>query len=1016
MFASKDAIFAKSSGGYQITNSLRFRSSASAYLSRTPASAGNRTTWTWSGWVKRGALSNGNLFHAPNTTSGTAHTWCAFSSDSINFYDYTGSAYNFQKTTTQVLRDPSAWYHLIFVVDSNNGTAQNRARIYINGVEITAWSTNTTGSSGFSTAWNNNILNQISSQSGYLDGYLAEVNFIDCPSLVGSTTSGSSTITLSSGSTANIQVGWNIGGTNIPSGATVSSITNSTTFVISANATATGSSITFGATPPVTAFGQFDATTGVWTPKAYTGTYGTNGFYLPFNSNTSAETLAYDLSNRNPELISNGMFVSNVTGWTAAGSGSPSVTWQSAHTMRVANSANNAPWAYTTISTVIGQTYYAQAYISAASIGGTSRNITFYKADDANYSVNAVNLSSTTQGAVPAGLQGTFTATATTTYIIIFADVIGSGTTGVDVSQVSVALGAYKKSWNPFNISVTSGTTYDSMIDSPTNYADGGNGRGNYCVMNPLNKTAAVTVSDGNLAVSGTTYDQRAIGTLGVTSGKWYFEITPTAGSAGVAYIVGVCNQLYLPNVAFPTSNSWSYSASSGNKYNGSGIAYGNTWATNDVIGVAVDMDNGKIWFSKNGTWQASGDPAAGTNAAFTNLSGNTIFPLIEFESSAVNWTQVANFGQRGFSQSVPSGFKALNTQNLPTPTIAAGNKYFDATTYTGNGSTQNISNSGNFQPDMVWVKNRGSAYNNVLYDAIRGLNALYTDLTSAENAPGGVLTGFLSNGFSVGSNPTVNESAKGIVGWQWNAGGSTVTGTGTGGITNVSYRANPTAGFSVVTYTGAATAGTITHGLNATPAFIMVKDRSSATNGGAVYHTSLGATQYLKLFQTTTGTDGFATDNTVWNGAAPTFSSTVFSVGTNARTNSTDNYVAYCFAPVAGYSAMGSYTGNGASTTDGPFTYLGFRPRFLLVKRSDSTGSWLMFDSSRDTYNPDANYLIANSSAAEAASGVPPFDFLSNGFKCRATVGAWPELNTSGATIIYAAFAENPFAISRAR
>ena len=218
---------------------------------------------------------------------------------------------------------------------------------------------------------------------------------------------------------------------------------------------------------------------------------------------------------------------------------------------------------------------------------------------------------------------------------------------------------------------------------------------------------------------------------------------------------------------------------------------------------------------------------------------------------------------------------------------------------------------------------------------------------------------------------------------------------------------ANVSAGFSVVTYTGTGANATVGHGLNATPAMIMVKNRDSGAIGGAVYHTSLGATKYLKLFQTTTGSDQEAIDNTAWNGGSPTFNSSVFSVGSLNRTNSSQQMVAYCFAAVAGYSAFGKYTGNGVP--DGPFVYLGFRPRFVLFKRTDAANDWVIHDSSRNTFNVVDDFLKPNLSNAEGAYSTSGHgvDFLSSGMKLRTDSG---QLNASTGTYIYAAFAEVPF------
>ena len=336
---------------------------------------------------------------------------------------------------------------------------------------------------------------------------------------------------------------------------------------------------------------------------------------------------------------------------------------------------------------------------------------------------------------------------------------------------------------------------------------------------------------------------------------------------------------------------------------------------------------------------------------------------------------------------------------------IPDGRVAMAATLYTGNGSSQSINNAVNgvsFQPDLVWVKARSVAYRNYLEDSVRGaLQFLDSASTAAETTSAGSVTSFNSNGFSVGSNGELNADIVTYVGWQWKANGAAVTNTA-GSITS-QVSANTTAGFSVVTYTGTGANATVGHGLGVAPKWIIVRNR----NGGD-----------WKTYTETTGntTQGFLNDTlpfqgsspTLWNSTSPT--STVFSIGTNAGVNqSSAPIVAYCFAAVPGYSAFGSYTGNGS--TDGPFVYLGFRPRFVMWKRTDSTGSWYIQDTARNPYNQATLSLYPNLSDAE--TGGDDMDYLSNGFKVRDT---FSYINASGGTYIYAAFAENPLKYANAR
>jgi hypothetical protein len=342
---------------------------------------------------------------------------------------------------------------------------------------------------------------------------------------------------------------------------------------------------------------------------------------------------------------------------------------------------------------------------------------------------------------------------------------------------------------------------------------------------------------------------------------------------------------------------------------------------------------------------------------------------------------------------------------------IPDGRVAMAATLYTGTGATASISNAVNgvsFQPDFVWAKARSSAESHRLADSVRGATkVLYSNLTNAEATEATGITAFASNGFTLGSG-TPNGSGITYVGWQWKAGGTAVSNTA-GSITS-SVSANTTAGFSVVTYTGNGTAGaTIGHGLGVAPSMVIAKNRStggSAAYEWTVYHVSLGATKAIFL----NDTGAAATDAGYWYNTAPT--SSVVTVPSNTRTNvNGSNFVFYCFAPVAGYSAFGSYTGNGSA--DGPFVYCGFRPRYVMLKRSDTGGAnynWFCYDSARDTYNATQNYLEINLASTEQLASV---DFLSNGFKVRTSSTYW---NASGGTFIYMAFAENPLKFANAR
>jgi hypothetical protein len=361
------------------------------------------------------------------------------------------------------------------------------------------------------------------------------------------------------------------------------------------------------------------------------------------------------------------------------------------------------------------------------------------------------------------------------------------------------------------------------------------------------------------------------------------------------------------------------------------------------------------------------------------------------------------NFGQRPFAYTAPSGFKALCTQNLPTPTIGAttatqAGKYFGATPYSGTSATQAIVNDG-FQPDLIWLKARNAVGDNGLYDSIRGISLrLVANNTNAEaSVP---LDSFNSNGFSTTSN--YNNSGQTLVAWQWRGGGTGVTNTA-GSITST-VSANTTSGFSIITWTGNATQGaTIGHGLGAVPALFIIKNRSVSGSNWPVKTNQLSTNSYLYL----NSSNAAASFSFFWPND-PT--SSIIYLGSNSDVNGSGNsMVCYAFAEVAGYSKFGSYTGNGSA--DGPFVFTGFRPAFVLTKRTDSASDWQLMDSSRDTYNVANKALFPNLSDAETTGYNK--DFLSNGFKIRDNGSS---LNASGGTFIYMAFASAPLKFSLAR
>ena len=328
--------------------------------------------------------------------------------------------------------------------------------------------------------------------------------------------------------------------------------------------------------------------------------------------------------------------------------------------------------------------------------------------------------------------------------------------------------------------------------------------------------------------------------------------------------------------------------------------------------------------------------------------------------------------------------------------TINKSSDYFNTKLYTGNGSTNAITGV-DFQPDFVWIKNRDDVHGHQLYDVIRGVTKrLSSNNTGAEATDSTGLTSFDSDGFTVGSETAVNANTENIVAWNWL--GANGTASNTDGSITSTVSANTTSGFSIVSYTGTGSVATIGHGLNAVPKMIISKSLANGEHWGT-YHASLGNGKVIAL----NSTDGSITNSAYWNNTSPTTS--VWSVGTSPLTNHPHASIAYCFAEKKGFSKFGSYIGNGS--TDGTFVYTGFKPSFILSKRTDVSGqNWTIWDNKRSSSNFNPTDKILHPNVSNTENTADDTDFLSNGFKLRATALG---MNASGSSYIYMAFAEVP-------
>ncbi len=522
----------------------------------------------------------------------------------------------------------------------------------------------------------------------------------------------------------------------------------------------------------------------------------------------------------------------------------------------------------------------------------------------------------------------------------------------------------------------------DQMSDSPTK---------NWCTYNLLRTRGTNTLSNGNLQAAAGSAGAYVTSTFGVSSGKWYWEYTFT-GTYNFPIVGIMGTALYQDAYPSQLTNAVLYYSSNGNKYiDSTGSSYGASYAVSDKIGVALNLDDNEITFFKNNSTQGA-----------ISISNREYTPLVGEEGSS-NGGIIANFGQSDFEYTPPTGFKALNTSNLPAPTIKDGSAYFQPKIYTGSTSAQDITFSGNsdLPPDWLWFKAR-SASDHFVFDRLRGvLKTISTNDKTAEVTSTGSMTAFGADGFSLGDGGSDNDingvDGTNYVVWGWAANGSGSSNED-GSINTTATSANTTAGFSISTFTGTGSGATVGHGLGAKPSVVLVKCFGTASTHWIINDWSGDYSNKLKLNENeaASSSSGFVT-------AA---SSTTFTLGTDTDVNgSSRTYVAYCFAEIPGYSKISSYTGN--NNADGPFVFTDFAPAYVLWKNRTTAGNhWIVADRARSPQNVSVERLFPDLTNAESTS-TAMCDFLSNGFKIRSTMG---EINTSGDTIIYMAFAENPF------
>ena len=1051
-------------GGLVVERGLRFDDGDSAYLSRTPSSAGNRKTFTYSCWFKRGNLgTQSGAFLKAGSASSNYFKINIANDHKLYVLATIGGSYTEYLRSERLFRDTSAWMHLVLRWDTTNSTAADRVIVYINGSRIStsAYNAPTQDLDGFVNDTNLHEIGASTVNSQYWDGYIAEVNFVD---------------------------GFSLDPSN---------------------------------------FGYTDFQTKTWRPKGYFGSYGTNGFRLPFTHRNSFKDFVDESSSKH-FIIPNGDVIHTSD---QKKNGATSLYFDdTSDTLRTSDSSDftfgtndftieayvrrtrqgDDEWFFiqsdgTSANTSIGLHFWSSSYgdvnkpTMRMRIGGSNYDTNGTTVTVANtwYHIAGVRQGNTFRIYVNGVQEGTTTNSGaihdpTTPFVIGAVNSGGSAGLKGYMDQIRISNVCRYPDGTSFtpptsqftpdsntkllvqsNVLHHLGTDVsgqgndftpnglvgsDSVLDTPSN---------NFATVKTLGTPAVTTMAEGNLYLdtnaTGNARANRSTGmsTYFVNSGKWYCEHY----HLGINTMVGVAPpQIMRPYTSDNTRYVMVYSGG-GNKYvNTNGSESNSTYATNYYVGgttgILIDMDqttpvmyvsyNGQ-WANGSGAWNQSNPYTSGGaipmgDSFFTNNIDSTLSGSNGRKGYCGFWSanagggearHIYNFGQDStfagsttsggykdsagigdFKYPVPDGALALCSNNLSrldnernTTSLIDPKKHFGVVTWSGNNSTSNRKISGlEFQPDLVWTKTRNHTYHHVWFDSNRGpSNRINSDENFLENhTNGGYLASFDHDGFTWqygggSSNAWWNESGKNYVAWCWKAGGTPVANNDGDVTTQVSF--NEEAGFSIVKFTTPASgdAYSIGHGLGKIPELIIMKNRSVNNNWDIYHHGNGDSPEYRRLrINTNDARQGVS----AWNDFVPT--STIFKSRTSGNWyNSNSNVIAYCWYSIPGYSAFGCYEGNGQS--DGPYVYTGFRPALIIIKSYSNGGNsytWFMCDSTTGPRNNIYQRLEPNTSNSQVtdASNPATVDFYSDGFKLR---GTGSMLNGNTVEYVYMAWAE---------
>ena len=987
-----------SSTAHVIDGSLHFTRSPAVKLTRINAVEGNRGAFTLSCWVKN------STEYDYTYLLGVSSACSVYISNTrelrMDIYDSSETVWALNVKSERLFRDESAWHHIVLALDSSvgggtDGRNSDRLRLYVNGVStpltfgtFSGWGTLITGN--IRDLNNEGQTHQINSRpnANYHNSFnLCEYNFID-----------------------GLQLG-----------------------------------------PQY--FGFTDPLTGTWRPKKFIaeGTTYNNGTVWSSGSTVTGGSIANADKGFDGLLAAGGYCNLIATNTSTTANVTFAADLKDVRKLEVfAHSTSSSGDTRGTCQTAGGKTYTSKSLTSASQDFHTIYEGPEIDLINVGWGINQNGQTGTTSDGFRAfRVNGEFLIDSTTRNLDF-------GVNGVYLPMDNADDFEIDKSGKGNNYTKTNwaGTDSDPDVvkDSPSGPAFGGSptsgitttssGPANYCTLNP--NDGFVSTIDGNLETVNSSGWQGIRATLGMKSGKFYWETQNNQDAAAILGIADTEATGFVDGAIFGSTGhsggdanpAWTW-AGANYYFNATSAASGSlaNHTSSDIVQYAFDADNGKLWFGRNGTWYSSswettGDPANGVNPTVSGINTTKTYVACgSFFSGSAKF----NFGQKPFKYAPPQGFLPINSANTtPVNVIPRPDRYFGMTLYYGDPGAGTIQDDTiKFTPDFVWVKSRGNTEGHALYDSVRGpLKRLRTNTQEEEINNANELTSFIDGGFTANNNGHIFYDGYTYHGWMWKAGGS---GSDSFYIDDVGYATAAAAGldggsidpngasvgtkqgFSIIRYTGTdETSNTFAHGLTQKPDLAIIKNLSQAGDDWIVYHSVLGATKRVKL----NGDDGYDSQTSQFNDTEPT--SSLFTIGTYDNINKlNNNYIAYLWHDVPGLQKFGGYVGNGSD--NGPYIQTGFRPRLIWIRAYDGSGitnnaGWFMYDTLSDSnpYNNDSaankpgNYItyahLNNPLQSHASMGI---DILSNGFKLREDPSAYSNYN--GWSYIYAAFAETP-------